>query len=95
MLNVNVTTAVASVGLSEPLQKMYQMHCSCPHVSVLKSRDSRWRDLGDLVRRAESALDWTASGLDGVQYSPTVMVSRIPLFWTVTVIGAVKMQQEG
>lgn len=83
--------AAAAVILPESALNLFRVYHG-PHISLCKSKDAEWKDLGKLVDTGERAQDWVATGVN-TWFSDTTKLSKKALFWTVTVTSGVHLDK--
>lgn len=81
--------SAAAVTLPNNLMRLHKPYTP-PHVSLCKSKQMEWKDLGRLVHEGERAKDWRPTGVN-TWYSQSTEMTRKALFWTVTVTAGVHM----
>ena len=71
----------AGVILEPDIKEMHKMR-KVPHISLYKSKDVGWQELGEMVQRGERATDWTATSVN-TWVSLSTGLTRTSLFWVV------------
>lgn len=87
-----IANSAAAVSLSEQVKPLFKL-CYTPHISLCKSKDVEWKDLGKLVDKGERVRDWEATSVN-TWYSASTDMSKKALFWTVTVQAGVHLAKD-
>lgn len=87
-----VSTSAAAVTLTEPLKRLFRGLTS-PHISLTKTREEKWEDLGRIVYEGNRAHDWTQTGVN-TWYSASTGLTKKSLFWTTSVNAGVHLDDK-
>ena len=71
--------SAASVSLTDQQMALFRVSNSSPHISLSKSHDDQWYDLGPFVKSCQAVVDWQPTTTPDVMYSPSVSASDLKM----------------